>query len=175
MNSFFLLIALNLMPAPAQTALDEAAFSATFKTVFEAAKTYFKSEKVGAGKDITETPFVKAYDCNTKFKDASVSRIVADEEMVCQHQVHYSAGTDKAAATALYKKIEALVIKGLPTNYHQNTTYDSRYYDSQAMVSEYNSEVFAEVAKRPSIKMGVMQIDGTYYVEVLIMENIFRR
>jgi hypothetical protein len=174
MKTILLVAAFQLMAVVPQSGFDGADFSAKFKKLIELAKTYYKGEKTGTGTPVSDGVYVKAYDCVTKFNGAVVSRIIEDGDNVCQHQVHYEAA-DKAAAVTLMGEIKKLVVSGVPANYKEGITYDARYFDAQCVFFEYNSDVFAEVAKKPSVKMGIINKDGKHYVEVLIIESVFRR
>lgn len=173
MNTILLFITLQLA-SPLQTSFDATDFSTKFKKLFEAGKTYYKAEKTGTGRAITDGIYVKEFDCVTKFTGATVSRIVEDGDKVCAHQVHYAVA-DKDAATKLAAEIEKLMQAGVPATFKKGTTYDARYTTSQATYFEFDSETIAQVYTKPSARMGILLKDGKYYVEVLIIENIFRR
>jgi hypothetical protein len=174
MKTILLLISPQFASPAMQTGFDAADFTAKFKKLFESAKTYFKNEKSGTGVAISDGPFVKQYDGVTRFNGATVSRMVEDGDGVNQHQVHYTVA-DKAAAVALVAQIQKIVLANIPSTFKEGTTYDARYHDMQAIFYEYNSDVFAEVAKRPSVKLGAIEKDGKYVVEVLILEAVFQR
>ncbi|MFT5182967.1 MAG: hypothetical protein ACI84C_000089 [Flavobacteriales bacterium] len=52
--------------------------------------------------------------------------------------------------------------------------YGAQYFDYLKYTFEYNTDVYAETKKRPTIEIGALKVGKEYVVEVLISEPYFR-
>lgn len=148
-------------------------YAADFKLVFEAAKKYYKADKVGEAKDLSGDFFIKEIGCKASFQNAKSSRLVMDKDEVWNHHVVFEAGVTKDGAIALLRKFMDATKPLLPANYKETKSTNMRYADMFAYTIEYNSEIFAEVAKKPSLLFGIMEKDGKYTVDIQIMAPVF--
>lgn len=169
--SFIVSLALAFVSVQPQLGKDD--YSAKFKIVFEAAKKHFKTEKTGTGTVIADGNFVMEYTPLTRFDNAELNRVVIDKDQAAWYQLRFAAGTDKAEAEKKFEEAVALTKTLLPTTFAASTTYSDQYNKGEVTVIEYKSDVFAEVVKRPGIRMGLMQKDAKYSIEILVMEAFF--
>ena len=168
-----LLVAVTVAAAAIQPQLGKDDYSSKFKIIFESAKKHFKTEKTGAGSAITDGNFVMEYTPLTKFDNALLNRVVVDKDDAVWYQLRYDAGTDKAEAEKKFAEAVELTKTLVPSTFSMGTTYSDQYEKGEVTTLEHKSDVFAEVMKRPSIRMGLMQKDGRYIIEMMMMEAFF--
>ena len=170
-TKFTLLLSLLTIFAKAQTV--PSTYAADFKLVWEAAKKYYKTDKVGEGKTLTGDFFIKEFECKAHFQNAKVSRLVMDKDEVLNHHLVFDAGATKEEALTLLKKFIAATKPLLPANFKDGKTTNMRYADLTVYSFEYNSEIFAETAKKPSMLLGIIEKDGKFTVDIQVMAPVF--
>lgn len=174
-KSFLLLLLLaGSLTVSAQFKLDAADFGSKFKTLFEAAKKRWATEKTGAKSTISEGSFVGQYGATTSFNGAEYSRIVVDGDGIHGHDTRFKIGSSKDEAKKILAEMTALIKANLPAKFIIRDTYEPDYLDGQGTVIEFDSEVFAQQAKQPSAKIGLKSINGTFMVDLTIFEPIFK-
>jgi hypothetical protein len=86
----------------------------------------------------------------------------------------YKAET-KDEATSLKIQLGDLVEGCLPVgDYSRTKSYSAKYFDYLKIAFEFNSDVFAEKKKRPSIDIGAVKRDDGYSVELILFEPYFK-
>ena len=63
----------------------------------------------------------------------------------------------------------------LPSDYKTYSTYVAGYAGYMTEMFEYNSDIFAEVSKRPVVRVGIILLsEGKYNLEVIVSEPVFK-
>lgn len=166
----FLLCAISLS-TKAQTV--PATYAADFKLVFEAAKKYYKNDITGEAKQIKDEIFIKEVTSRASFQNAKLSHLVMDRDEVWNHHVVFDGGATKEDALSLLKKFMDATKPLLPPNFKEGRTTNMSYADLTVYTMEYNSEIFAETAKRPSLLFGIVEKDGKYTIDIRLMAPVF--
>lgn len=160
--------------SPVVAPYDKADFSTQFKAVFEAAKKRFVSE-IGARDNAYSGTYSKKYAATIAFKNASAG-IVEDEGELKTFQTLYSfdaATLDEAKE--IKKQTIDLVKSLLPADYKNSSTYTAGYAGYMTELFEYNSDIFAEISKRPVVRVGIILVsEGKYTLEILVSEPVFK-
>jgi hypothetical protein len=82
----------------------------------------------------------------------------------------------KQAALDLCKSLEPILNIGVPNTYKKSRDFSPEYAGSiYANVWEYVSEEFIEIAKKPTVSVGVLKENGNFLVDIKIMEPVFKR
>jgi len=82
----------------------------------------------------------------------------------------------KQAALELCGALEPILNTGVPDTYKKSRDFSPEYAGSiYANIWEHVSEKFVEIAKKPTISVGVIQENGNFLVDVKIMEPVFKR
>lgn len=160
--------------ANAQFTLNSADFTTKVKSLFEQAKKRFATEKSGDAKTIDENGFVKEYQAKTTFTDALYSRLVVDADGVLGHDTRWKIGSNKEEAVKWLNEFHKLLKSAMPANFGTRETWEDFWYDGSVIAAEFQSEQFALQAKQPSAKLGIREKDGTFYIDLIIFEPIFR-
>lgn len=150
-----------------------ATYASDFKIVLESAKKYFKGDLSGNPKLVADKDFDQEYACKNKFQGAVVSRLVTDKDGIVNHHVQFAAGNNKEAALQVLTKYVETTKPLLPPNYKESDNVIMRFVNSRGFVYEFNSEVFAEVSKKPTITIGLVQAGENYLVDICIMAPSF--
>jgi hypothetical protein len=170
-NTLLYLFCIVSLGTKAQTV--PATYAADFKLIFEAAKKYYKNDKVGEAKEIKDENFIKEVPCKTSFQNAKLSRLVMDRDEVLSHHVVFEGGATKEDALSVMRKFMDVTKPLLPPNFKESKTTNMRYADLTVYSIEYNSEIFAETAKRPSLLFGIIEKDGKFTVDIQVMAPVF--
>lgn len=165
---------LSSVAVNAQFKLDAADFAVKFKSVFEMAKKRFVTEKNGEVKTIAENGFVSTQGAKTTFNGAEYSRLVVDGDGVLGFDTRWKIGTSKDEAVKNLAEFHKLVKANLPVKFLTRETWEDHWLDGTMIAVEYDSEQFAYQAKQPSAKLGIRLKDGTYYIDLVIFEPIFK-
>jgi hypothetical protein len=133
-------------------------FQEAFKPIIEASTH---------GYDVKSTAF--------NLPGSSKVEFIVDEELgkTSLRIVYECAGRDEAKRLKdhLALHIETTLPKG---DFKKVTGYGAQYFDYLKYTFEYNTEVYAETKKRPTIEIGALKVGDSYVVEVLISEPYFR-
>lgn len=87
--------------------------------------------------------------------------------------VYACAGRDEAKK--LKEHLALHVATTLPRGDFKKTQgYGAQYFDYLKYTFEYNTDVYAETKKRPTVEIGALKVGEDYAVEVLISEPYFR-
>ena len=82
----------------------------------------------------------------------------------------------KKAALELCEALEGILNAGVPDTYKKSRDFSPEYAGSiYANVWEHVSEKFIEIAKKPTVSVGVIKENGNFLVDVKIMEPVFKR
>ena len=82
----------------------------------------------------------------------------------------------KKAALELCEALEQILNAGVPDTYKKSRDFSPEYAGSvYANVWEHVSEKFVEIAKKPTVSVGVIKENGNFLVDVKIMEPVFKR
>ena len=158
----------------AQLAIDEEDFSSKFRSLFGSAATRFTDERSGDKKTIGEPVFIAEYDAKTKFSDAESARMVVDKDEILGYEALFAAGSSKEEAKASLGQLMQLVSKNIPSGFILNTTYEMNWADPLIHVVEFDSDLFADQAKKPTAKAGVIEKNGSFFIRLLIFEPVFK-
>lgn len=91
-------------------------------------------------------------------------------------QLSFNCFSAQDAALELCKSIEPLLNAAVPETYKKSKDFSPEFAGSiYAYVWEHVSEKFVEIAKKPTISVGVIQENGNFLVNVKIMEPVFKR
>lgn len=148
-------------------------YTADFKLIFEAAKKYYKTDKEGEGQKITDDFFILEYKSKTHFQGARITRLVADKDEVLNHQAVFTAGNNKTEAEKLLRQFIDATTPLMPANFKETKSVNMKYVGQSDYTLEFNSDVFAEVAKKPTVRFGLIENNGIYSIEVLVMAPVF--
>lgn len=177
--SLFLLLLLALtgfsfMIPAATSPIDKVDFSAQLKSTFEAAKKRFVSELSAQDNSYSGT-YSKKFATTIAFKNASVSIMEdTDQLKICRIVYTFDAAT-LDEAKEIKKQTADLVKTLMPADYKTYSTYTAGYAAYMVEVFEYNSEVFAEISKRPVVRVGIiLESEGKYLLEILVSEPVFK-
>ena len=78
-------------------------------------------------------------------------------------------------AKSVKKEVADLVKTLLPSDYKTYSTYVAGYAGYMTEMFEYNSDIFAEVSKRPVVRVGIILLsEGKYNLEVIVSEPVFK-
>lgn len=158
----------------AKSPIDKSDFSTQFKLVFEAAKKRFASE-MGASEKSTDELYKKKYAATIPFKNASVSLLVDQSDLLTYQVIYPFDAASLDEAKAVKKEVADLVKTLLPSDFKTYSTYVAGYAGYMTEMFEYNSDVFAEVSKRPVIRVGIILLsEGKYNLEIIVSEPVFK-
>jgi hypothetical protein len=154
--------------------LDKDDFSTNFKSTFEAAKKRFVSE-IGSLQNGSTGSYAKMFSTTILFKNAT-SVIVEDNDQLKICQIIYSFDASTLDEAKGIKKLTSDLVKTLvPADYKMYSTYTAGYAGYMTDVFEYNSDIFAEISKRPVVRVGIiLKSEGKYQLEILIAEPVFK-
>ncbi|HLP13768.1 MAG TPA: hypothetical protein VK177_17675, partial [Flavobacteriales bacterium] len=150
-----------------------ATYAADFKAVWAAATKYYKTDKTGECTNLSGSTFKQECPCKSSFQNALESKLVVDRDDVLNHHVVFDAGKTKEEALKTLRKFIDATKPLLPAKFVESNTTDLGYADQKAYKVEYGSELFAEVAKKPSLVFGVKEKDGKFVVDILVMAPVF--
>ena len=179
-NSIFLILFLSLTvsfktitPHP-KNPIDKSDFSTQFKSVVEAAKKRFANE-MGALQSSTDDNYKKKYATTIPFKNAAVSLLVDQSDLLTYQIIYPFDATTLDEAKSIKKEVADLVKTLLPSDYKTYSTYVAGYAGYMTEMFEYNSDIFAEVSKRPVVRVGIILLsEGKYNLEVIVSEPVFK-
>ncbi|MBL4704959.1 MAG: hypothetical protein JKY54_10580 [Flavobacteriales bacterium] len=115
------------------------------------------------------------YQTSLKFGESQVVIEIGEEE---NHRAvaQFNCSSDKKMALQFCKLLEPFLTQEVPETYKMSRDYSSEYSGSvYAYVWEHESEKFIEIAKRPTVSVGVLKSNGEYTVFVKIIEPVFKR
>lgn len=158
------------------TPYDKADFSTQFQLVFEAAKKRFVNEFGAQDKSFTSDVYAKKFGATIPFKNGTVS-LLEDAEQLKTYQVLFpfeAASLDEAKS--IKKEAATLVKSLLPADYKTYSTYVAGYAGYMTEMFEFNSDIFAEVSKRPVVRIGIILLsEGKYNLEIIVSEPVFKK
>jgi hypothetical protein len=168
------LASFSLFSPKAENPIDKTDFTTQFKSVFEAAKKRFTSE-MGTAQNSNDALYKKKYSTTIPFKNATVN-LLLDQTDLLTYQVIYSFDASTLEEAKAIKKETADMVKTLvPSDYKTYSTYVAGYAGYMTEMFEYNSDVFAEVSKRPVVRVGIILVsEGKYQLEILVSEPVFK-
>ena len=112
---------------------------------------------------------------NASFESAATCMIQEDKDKGIVSMVAIYKAADKDEATLLKQELGDLVEASLPAgDYARTKSYGARYFDYLKIAFEYNSDVFAEKKKRPSVEIGAIKRDSGYTIELILFEPYFK-
>lgn len=155
--------------------IDKTNFKDQFSKIFEAAKSRFANEygvEVTGFKDET---YSKKYEAKLEMSGANTAMVI-DGENIKSYKIEYSF---KAAtldeAKEVKKQTSELLKTILPSDYKSKSSYVAGYAGYMCDFFEYNSEIFAEVSKKPVVRVGIiLEEEGKYILEILVSEPVFK-
>jgi hypothetical protein len=102
--------------------------------------------------------------------------LLLDQTDLLTYQVIYSFDASTLEEAKAIKKETADMVKTLvPSDYKTYSTYVAGYAGYMTEMFEYNSDVFAEVSKRPVVRVGIILVsEGKYQLEILVSEPVFK-
>jgi hypothetical protein len=63
----------------------------------------------------------------------------------------------------------------MPSDYKTYSTYVAGYAGYMTEMFEYNSDVFAEISKKPVVRVGIILLEeGKYNLEIIVSEPVFK-
>lgn len=155
--------------------IDEAELSAAFDKAWGATANSFKDMKTGDGKVVDGLGTL--FGCNAKFpqaKSTSVVQVIEDDSDNFRVMVIYDAGQYKENAQKMFDELAAILGNLIPSDYPRKDNYIPGYVDQKVYLWDFASDNFADVAKKPSVTIGMRESNGKYAVELLIMEPVFK-
>ena len=158
----------------AKNPIDKSDFSTQFKLVVEAAKKRFAFE-MGASQSSTDDNYKKKYATTIPFKNATVSLLVDQSDLLTYQIIYPFDAATLDEAKSVKKEVADLVKTLLPSDYKTYSTYVAGYAGYMTEMFEYNSDIFAEVSKRPVVRVGIILLsEGKYNLEVIVSEPVFK-
>ncbi len=158
----------------AKNPIDKSDFSTQFKLVVEAAKKRFAFE-MGASQSSTDDNYKKKYATTILFKNATVSLLVDQSDLLTYQIIYPFDAATLDEAKSVKKEVADLVKTLLPSDYKTYSTYVAGYAGYMTEMFEYNSDIFAEVSKRPVVRVGIILLsEGKYNLEVIVSEPVFK-
>jgi hypothetical protein len=158
----------------ANNPVDKSDFNTQFKLVFEAAKKRFASE-MGSSQSSDDANYKKKYSTNIPFKNATVSLLMDQTDLLTYRIIYSFDAATLDEAKAVKKETADLVKTLVPSDYKTYSTYVAGYAGYMTEMFEYNSDVFAEVSKRPVVRVGIILLsEGKYNLEILVSEPVFK-
>ena len=168
------IVSFKTITPTAKNPIDKSDFSTQFKSVVEAAKKRFASE-MGALQSSTDDNYKKKYATTIPFKNATVSLLVDQSDLLTYQIIYPFDPTTLDEAKSVKKEVADLVKTLLPSDYKTYSTYVAGYAGYMTEMFEYNSDIFAEVSKRPVVRVGIILLsEGKYNLEVIVSEPVFK-
>ena len=148
-------------------------FNNQFDQIFEDAKSIgFLKTKKGEIKSLGKSKF---YSTNNKVNGIA-PQIILDEENNLRFCVRFSCRENVNLAKELCSLLENIIKHKVPKTYQRARDFSPEYAKSiYAFIWEFESEKFIEIAKKPSVSVGVLKESSNFLVEVRIMEPVFKR
>lgn len=173
---FFVLGSFRLLTPDATAPYDKTDFTTQFPLVFEAAKKRFVNEFGAQDRNFTSDIYAKKFGATIAFKNGTVS-LLEDAEQLKTYQILYSFEAATLDEAKSIKKEAAVLIQSLlPADYKTYSTYVAGYAGYMTEMFEYNSDIFAEVSKRPVVRVGIILLsDGKYNLEIIVSEPVFKK
>lgn len=155
--------------------IDKTNFKEDFTKIFEAAKNRFANEYGDQDSGFKHEKYTKKYAAKLEMSGATTCMVV-DAENIKSYKMEYSF---KAAtldeAKEVKKETSELIKAALPSDYKSKSSYVPGYAGYMCDFFEYNSDVFAEVSKKPVIRVGIiLEEEGKYILEILVSEPVFK-
>lgn len=158
----------------ANNPIDKSDFKTQFNLVVEAAKKRFVSE-IGASEKSTDELYKKKYATTIPFKNANVSLLVDQSDLLIYQIIYPFDAATLDDAKAVKKEVADLVKTLLPADYKTYSTYVAGYAGYMTEMFEYNSDIFAEVSKKPVVRVGIILLsEGKYNLEIIVSEPVFK-
>ena len=133
----------------------------------------FEGAKKGSFQNIrTESSSSKEYGLNIKFNEASVSKILVDEDDVYQFMLVYPAA-DNELAHRIQETLISMVENNLPTGFKRGKMFNGEFLTGFVITFDFQGIKFAETAKHPTIEIGINK--NNYNVSLMVIEPLFRR
>ena len=148
-------------------------FSSQFDKIFEDAKSIgFLKTKKGEIQSLGKSKF---YSTNSKINGIA-PQIILDEENNLRFCVKFSCRENVNLAKELCSLLENIIERKVPKTYQRARDFSPEYANSiYAFIWEFESEKFIEIAKKPTVSVGVLKESSNFLVEVRIMEPVFKR
>ncbi|MDC3337098.1 hypothetical protein OAW23_04450 [Flavobacteriales bacterium] len=148
-------------------------FNNQFDQIFEDAKSIgFLKTKKGEIKSLGKSKF---YSTNSKINGIA-PQIILDEENNLRFCVRFSCRENVNLAKELCSLLENIIKHKVPKTYQRARDFSPEYAKSiYAFIWEFESEKFIEIAKKPTVSVGVLKESSNFLVEVRIMEPVFKR
>lgn len=155
--------------------IDKTTFKENFLKIFEAAKTRFANEFGKEEAGFKHEKYTKKYESTLNMDGASTSMVI-DGENIKSYKIEYSF---KAAtldeAKEVKKETSDLLKTIVPSDYKSKSSYVPGYAGYMCDFFEYNSDIFAEVSKKPVVRVGIiLEEEGKYILEILVSEPVFK-
>ncbi len=145
-------------------------FEATFKAIFEDSKkgsfanTVDGSKKEQGGKTVIEV--------KQKFAAGSNQIITVDGDNIYQFEVMFDTEGDEVLSAQLLAKMLSIIESNVPEGYKKKIMYGGDFVKAQKYNFEFESEKFADTAKKPSATIGSLK--GGKGVQLIISEPVFK-
>jgi len=108
--------------------------------------------------------------------DGKKVSLIVGEEDTHRAEIKFDCGSDKDVAKNLCLQLEAVVDSKVPSSYKMSRDFSQEFSASiYAKVWEFQAEKFADMAKQPTIAIGVSNKADSYTVIIRIIEPVFRR
>lgn len=160
---------------PATNPIDKTDFNENFAKIYEAAKNRFANEFGDKDASFKDEKYKTKHAATIHLKEANVGMVI-DAENLKSYRIEYKFSASSLEDAKAVKKETAEMVKNLvPKDYKTYSSYVPGYAGYMCEFFEYNSEVFAEVSKKPVVKVGIILIEeGKYILEILVSEPVFK-
>ena len=148
-------------------------FKIHFDDIFEDAKSvgFLKTKK----EELNTIGKRQFYSTNSNINGIA-PQIILDEENNLRFCVRFSCKENVKLAKEMCSSLEDIIEKKVPASYQRARDFSPEFAGSvYAFVWEFVSEKFIEIAKKPTVSVGVLKESSNFLVEVRIMEPVFKR
>jgi hypothetical protein len=108
--------------------------------------------------------------------DGKKVSLLIGEEDTYRAEIKFDCGSDQAVAKDLCLELQKVVDQKVPSSYKMSRDFSQEFSASiYAKVWEFQAEKFADMAKQPTVGIGVSNEADKYTVIIRIIEPVFRR
>ena len=156
-----------LVTPPAPFELDEAAYTESFKMLYEEANTKFKNLQKGDGVYM-EDGSGTAYEVTATMSQAREVKMLVDPENYHKYIALYPEMAELREAEALFNKILEIVIVNVPKDHKYKQAYADGYVNNLKIDVMLETEDHSALGRVPSVSLAMIYKDFAYSVEVII-------
>ena len=109
-----------------------------------------------------------------KTKGTLVEKVNEDDGYVLKYTAAFQAGKYEENAVWLVDELKKMTTEFLPSDFVGKENHSSKYLNSKLWMVEKNSSDFTEVAKAPSVTIGIVKKKDQYVVELVFAEPVFK-